>query len=71
MRARNADKNEDESGTANARDGKTNYFIFPGTTGQDSSWLRGKEFQSIAIVRFERDGKPYVSDEFVLRPHAH
>jgi len=71
LRARNLEKNEDEDGNANGRDGKTNYFIYPSRADEDASWLQGKEFQSIAIVRFQRDGVDYASEEFVLKPHVH
>jgi hypothetical protein len=71
LRVRNKDKNEDEDGKANVRDGKTNYFVFPGDTGTDARWLQGTKFQSIVRVAFTADGVAYVSDEFVLVPHTH
>lgn len=71
LRVRNADQNEDEDGTPNMRNGKTNYFIFPGDTGQDASWLMGAEFKSAVQVTFSVDGKSYTSEEFVLVPHTH
>lgn len=71
LRPRNRTKNEDEVGNPNIRDGKTNYFIFPSQNGEDASWLKGKEFQSIVIVRFSRHNQPFVSEEFVLKPHVH
>ena len=52
-------------------DGKTNYFIYPTQSNEDASWLKGKHFQSIVIVRFSRDGSTFVSEEFVLKPHVH
>lgn len=69
MRVRNEDKNEDEDGTPNMRDGGTNYFIFPGESGQDPAWLANEEFRGIVSVAFEVDGKPYACDPFVLVPH--
>ena len=71
LRVRNKDKNEDEDGTGNVRDGKTNYFIFPGDTGVDATWLQGKKFQSLVRVTFTADGRTYTSEEFVLVPHTH
>ncbi len=71
LAVRNRGKNEDEGGTPNAREGKTNYFIFPGDSGQDASWLKGKEFQSIVKVTFENGGGAFSSEEFVLVPHTH
>ncbi len=71
LAVRNREKNEDEDGTPNVRGGKTNYFIFPGDSGQDASWLKGKEFQSIVTVSFEHAGRKYVSEEFALVPHTH
>jgi hypothetical protein len=71
LRPRNADKNEDEDGKPNVRDGKTNYFIFPGAGGEDASWLQGKQFQSIAVVRFQREQTAFASEELMLKPHVH
>lgn len=71
LRARNHDTNEDEEGNPNVRDGETNYFIFPGTSGEDATWLQGETFQSIVIARFTRGGESFASDEFVLKPHVH
>ncbi len=64
LRVRNTDKNEDEDGNANIRNGKTNYFISPST---DAEWRKGKDFSSIVIVRFAN----CTSEEFVLKPHTH
>lgn len=71
LRARNKVQNEDEDGTPNLRDGKTNYFIFPGDSGQDPTWLMGAEFKSAVQLTFTADGKTYTSEEFVLVPHTH
>lgn len=70
MRVRNGDKNEDEAGTPNMRGGtRTNYFIFPGESGQDQSWLVGEKARYVAQLAFEADGKQYACDPFVLVPH--
>ncbi len=71
MQPRNLEKNEDEAGQANMRAGKTNYFIFPGSSGADATWLQGKDFQSIVSLRISNAGSELVSEEFVLSPHAH
>lgn len=71
LRPRNVEQNEDEDGKPNVRDGKTNYFIYPSRDGEDASWLQGKNFQSIVIVRFAREGQDLRSEEFVLKPHVH
>lgn len=72
LRARDGERNEDEDGKANVRNGGTNYFIFPGDTGADASWLKGAAFSSIVVVRYKgADGKDHASEEFVLKPHAH
>jgi hypothetical protein len=71
LRVRNRDKNEDEAGKPNVRDGKTNYFIFPGDSGEDASWLKGAGFMATVKVSFESDGKPFTTPAFVLRPHTH
>ena len=71
LRARNGVKNEDEDGRANVRDGKTNYFIFPGETGADAKWLMGDKFASIVRVTFPAGGSGHVSEEFMLVPHTH
>ena len=71
LQVRNKAKNEDEEGKPNIRGGKTNYFIFPGDTGADASWLKGLDFKSETIVNFQVDGKKYASDVFTLIPHTH
>jgi hypothetical protein len=71
LTVRNNQKNEDEEGKANLRDGLTNYFVFPGISGQDSTWLVGKEFKSKVEVTLTVGGEKYKSEEFVLIPHTH
>lgn len=68
---RDLTRNPDESGVANMRDGLTHYFVFPGKTGMDASWLKGKAFQSVVTVTVKADGKTWKSREFVLKPHTH
>ena len=69
MRVRNGDKNEDEAGTPTMRDGRTNYFIFPGESGADAKWLIGEKWRGVATVAFEADGKKYAAEPFILVPH--
>ena len=71
LRVRNTDKNEDEDGKANIREGKTNYFIFPGESGADASFLKGKTFSSEASLSYDLDGKSYTTEVFILEPHVH
>ena len=68
LRARNQAQNEDESGKPNARDGKTNYFVFPTQPNEDAAWLTAEKFSSLVVVRFTRDGREFVSQkmEFVI-----
>jgi len=69
MSVRNMEENEDEDGKPNMRGGCTNYFIFPGETGQDPEWIKGETWRGLATVAFEVDGKAYACDPFVLVPH--
>ena len=71
LRVRNTEQNEDEDGTPSIRQGRTNYFIYPGESGEDSSWLQGAEFSSIVQVTLLEGGASYQSEEFVLVPHTH
>ena len=71
LRVRNRDDNEDEDGKPNNRDGKTNYFIFPGDSGEDATWLKGSDFLATVKVAFEVEGQPHATAQFVLRPHTH
>merc|ERR1712137_406632 len=71
LRVRNGDQNEDEDGKPNMRDGKTNYFVFPGESGQDPSWLMGEKFRSTTTVTFTSEGKGFRAPPFVLVPHSH
>lgn len=70
MRVRNGEQNEDEDGTPNMRAGETNYFIFPGESGQDPEWLVGEKWRGLATVAFAADGNSYACDPFVLVPHS-
>lgn len=71
LRVRNSEQNEDEDGKSNIRDNGTNYFIFPGETGADATFLMGKEFATETEVSFVVDGTSFTTGSFVLRPHAH
>lgn len=71
LAVRNKDQNEDEDGAATVRDGKTNYFIFPGDTGADAAWLVGKDFKARVTVSFTLDGTAYTTKPFELVPHGH
>ena len=71
LKIRNGDKNEDEDGKENIRGDKTNYFIFPGDTGADASFLVGKGFASKVVIFFTDPDTKYVTDEFELKPHTH
>lgn len=62
--------NPDEDGKPNARSGATNYFIFPGDTGADATWLKGSDFKGVLTVSFPRDGVTLASPPFELRPHG-
>ena len=71
LQVRNTTSNEDEDGKANIRGNKTHYFIFPGDTGVDASFLVGKEFSSDVFVSFLVGGEAYTSSTFTLKPHTH
>ena len=66
---RNMDQNEDEDGKANMRGNGTNYFIFPGESGQDPEWLVGEKWRGLVTVAFKAEGKAYACDPFVFVPH--
>jgi hypothetical protein len=68
---RNREKNEDEENNGNIRHHKTNYFIFPGKTGSDATFLIGKDFITEAVIFFEVNGILYKTDVFELHPHTH
>ncbi len=67
LAVRNMGKNEDEDGNATMREGQTNYFIYPGDSGESAAWLQGKSFKSQVTVSFA--GKQTAS--FLLIPHGH
>jgi len=69
LAVRNKEQNEDEDGTPNMRGDGTNYFIFPGESGQDPEWLVGEKWRGLVSVAFEANGKSYGCDPFVLVPH--
>jgi hypothetical protein len=71
LRVRNKKRNEDEDGKANVRGDGTNYFIFPGDSGADASWLKGEDFESRVEVGFTFEGMSVTTKSFLLRPHTH
>ena len=71
LRIRDNQNNEDESGKANIRANKTNYFIFPGDTGVDASFLVGKDFSSNAVISFSTAEGQHGTTTFELKPHTH
>ena len=70
LAVRNGEENEDEEGVPNMRDDKTNYFIFPGESGQDPEWLMGEKWRGHVTVAFETGGKSFSCPPFVLVPHG-
>jgi len=70
LAVRNMEQNEDEEGNPNMRGGGTNYFVFPGESGQDPEWLMGEKWRGLVRVAFEANGKKYMCDPFVLVPHG-
>ena len=70
LRVRDDKGSADEDGHTNIRDGMMNYFVFPGNTGADSSWLSGATFQTEVQVLFSVDGKHDTTRPFELVPHA-
>lgn len=71
LKIRNDKENEDENGQGNIREKKTNYFIFPGDSKADPSFLVGKKFSSKVIVSFTSEGVKYSTKPFKLSPHTH
>ncbi|MDA1194218.1 MAG: hypothetical protein O2894_03465 [Planctomycetota bacterium] len=71
LRVRDKDQNADEDGTATMRAGKTNYFIYPGETGADASWLQGAEFTCPVSVTFRQGDATFTTKQFQLKPHGH
>ena len=70
LQVRNSVRNEDEDGMPNIRDGKTNYFIFPGDTGADATWLMGKSFKTMVRISLEVEGQAVQTIPFHLSPHG-
>ena len=71
LQVRNDTQNEDEDGKGNIRDRKTNYFIFPGDTKADASFLLGKSFSADVVVSFTSGAIDYETSPFKLAPHSH
>ena len=67
LAVRDQDRNEDESGASTIVEGNTNYFVFPGSTDEDASWLMGADFAAKVELSFEEA----TTGSFVLRPHIH
>ena len=67
LAVRDQDRDEDESGASTIVDGNTNYFVFPGETESDASWLMGADFAAKVELSFGDT----TTGIFVLRPHIH
>ncbi|MEM1443535.1 MAG: hypothetical protein AAGF67_14415 [Verrucomicrobiota bacterium] len=67
LAVRDSTENRDEDGNVTIRDGATNYFVFPGETGVDASWLMGTEFAAKAVLDLEGGS----TGDIILRPHVH
>ena len=67
LAVRDTERNEDESGESTIFEGATNYFIFPGETGTDASWLMGADFAAKVELSFAGA----TTGSFILRPHVH
>ncbi|MEM9283498.1 MAG: hypothetical protein AAGA96_16870 [Verrucomicrobiota bacterium] len=67
LAVRDSTENRDETGNVTVRDGGTNYFVFPGETGIDATWLMGKDFAAVAVLDLEAAS----TGEMILRPHIH
>ena len=67
LAVRDQERNEDESGASTIQDGATAYFVFPGETGADASWLTGVDFAAKAELSFAEA----TTGTLVLRPHIH
>jgi len=70
LQVRDTTMNEDENGTANIRGELTNYFIYPGNSGEDQKWLAGSDFTGWTSVSFSNRGTAHSSDIFRLIPHT-
>ena len=73
LAVRDMDKNPDEEGKENMRGGGTNYFIFPGESGQDPEWLKDEKWRGTAVVSFDGPAGKVECEPFVLsrtRPSA-
>lgn len=64
---RDRELNKDESGNSTIHEGATSYFVFPGKSGMDATWLRGGDFAAKANLVFEGG----TTGLFTLRPHVH
>ena len=68
---RDNELNKDEDGNTTITEEKTNYFIFPGETGQDPEFLKGEHFISNVILSYTDKNDVFTSQEFKLYPHTH
>lgn len=71
LAVRDQETNADENGESMIREGRTNYFIFPGDTGEDASWLQGHHFAETAVLTFKAGGAEARTEPVVLKPHGH
>ena len=71
LKVRNLKFNQDSEGHPTMRNGMTNYFIFPGDTGADASWLTEANSKAMVTVRFSASGEDFATKPFLLVSHGH
>ena len=68
LAVRDPERNEDEEGNVNVRDGATNYFVYPTDYSEEPSPPVGASGDTPVFIEFEAGGKTYRTSEFELVP---
>jgi len=66
LRIKDKKLNHFEDAKSNIRNGKSNYFVFPGDREVDVRWLASPIFRAVCVVSFTVDGKRYTTQSFAL-----
>lgn len=66
LAVRDQERNEDEEGNVNVRDGATNYFVYPTDYSEEPARPVGASGDTPVFIEFEAGGKKYRTSEFRL-----
>lgn len=71
LAVRDLTSNNDETGVSRLKNGLSDYFIFPGESGSDATWLSGGEFIDEVTLTLQKSDETVHCETVTLVPHVH